>query len=104
MDKELHGIFFRSIKIRRLNNEALDLGLVRAGEPEGLEVRHWEMIKKRPVNARQRPVSRRASAGNYLARIGIDAIETLKIDLSTQCTCPCSINFARVFSRHPREE
>src|SRR5437870_6572357 len=44
MDEELHGIFLAGIKVRRLDQEALNFVVVSAGEPEGLEgdMATWE--------------------------------------------------------------
>jgi len=37
MHDEFHGIFLIGIKVRRLDEEALDFVVIGAGEPEGLQ-------------------------------------------------------------------
>ena len=49
MHQELHRIFLRRIKIRRLHHEALNLRAFRADEPEGLQRGQGQPIKKRFV-------------------------------------------------------
>ena len=46
MNQKLHRIFLGSIKPRRSNDEALKLGLVYCGEPEGFHLRHFKLVEK----------------------------------------------------------
>src|SRR5207237_8641507 len=53
VNEELHGIFLRGVKVRRLDHKALNFVVVSAGEPEGFELGHGDLGEDRVVAVSQ---------------------------------------------------
>src|SRR6185312_16624552 len=52
VDEEFDGVFFGGVEVGWLDEEALDFGAVRAGEPEGFERRQAQRLKEARVRVR----------------------------------------------------
>src|SRR5260370_9850201 len=88
MDDELDRILLGGIKARGLEDEALDFGFFRAGEPEGLERLHGNLGKNRVVEMSKRFVTN----------------VCLLLWFCSACPSTKYVNFVGMRNRHLREQ